>query len=196
MNFSIKSYLFFGIKLILLEVSFLSSKPVYQWKINKENSYIKFEIPLLFSSIISGSFKNYSLKNFNYNGNFKSLKKKELWIDIQSISTGSFNRDEVLKSEYFLNSKQYPFSIIKIIEIYPLNEKSNFYLVTFEIKIKSHTKQITEVIYIEQYLNKIIAKGSFYISRKEFDIKGNLLLDFLMNEWIKCEFYLEILYTK
>lgn len=195
MNFSIKSYLFFGIKLILLEVSFLSSKPFYQWKINKENSYIKFEIPLFFSSVY-GKFNNYSLKNFSYNGHFKSLKKKELWIDIQSITTGSFQRDEALRSKYFLNSQEYPFSIIRIIEIYPLSEKSNFYLVTFEIKIKSYTRQITELFYIEQYLNKIIAKGIFYISRKEFDIKGNLLLDLLMKEWIKCEFYLEILYTK
>ncbi|MFN3604854.1 MAG: YceI family protein [Leptonema sp. (in: bacteria)] len=191
---NLKLYLVSSIVFIIL-CNDLIPRPTPYWKIDKERSYIKFEIPILYFTV-KGNIKNFSLKkNFNYNGYYKSLKNKELWIDISSIYTESKYRDEFIMSEFLLNHKQYPYSIIKIIEIYQLDKKSNYYLVTFEIQIKSIKKQITELVYIENYLNKFITRGQLSISRNDYDLKGNLLLNALMDEYIHCEYYLEILYT-
>ncbi len=173
----------------------LYSKPIYQWKINKEKSYIQFEIPILFSSF-KGRFQNFSFKNFYYTGSYKSLKKSELWIEISSLSTGSTYRDESIKSKFFLDSKKYPYSIIKILEIYPLGQTNNVFLITFDIQIKSIQKQFTDLLFFEQNQNKLIAKGSFSLPRNSFDLRGNLLFDLLLNEWIRCEYYIELVLSK
>lgn len=192
MNVHRKKKLFFA---ALIFPFIVHSKPIYQWKIDKEKSSIFFEIPILFSSV-KGNFNNFSIKNFFYSGYYRSLKKNELWIEISSLSTGSQYRDESIKSKYFLNAKKYPYSIVRIQEIYPLSQTGNIFLVTFEIQIKSIQKQFTELLYFEQNQNKLIFKGMISFPRNSFDLKGNLLLDLLMDQWIRCEYHIELVYVK
>ncbi len=169
-------------------------KNTFQWKINPTDSYIHFEIPFLVNHL-KGEVKNFYLKNFNYKGYYNSLKNSELWIPVKEITTHNYYKDISIQSELFLNEKQYPYIKIKVLRFIPFNLQENYFFIDYEIQIKDTKKTYKEIILLKQSWNKIEAKGEILLARQDFSLYGNLILNFLMKDYIKINFYIVVNYT-
>ncbi len=160
-----------------------------KWSIYLKESYIKFEIPIILYKL-KGQFLNYNVRNFRYLGYNQTLKNSELWIPVNTIQTDSIYRDKSILSEFFLDAKQYPYIKVKITNIIPFNISQNYFFIEYELTIKDIKNNFKEIVYLKTSWNKIIVQGEIYIPRKDFNLKGNLLLDLLLDNY----FYLVIQY--
>ncbi|GIX42891.1 MAG: hypothetical protein KatS3mg129_2624 [Leptospiraceae bacterium] len=201
---SIKIRSFFKLCLILLIfIIFILPEKIYSkptkknkkpvWQIDLEESYIYFEVPTIFNTI-KGKMDHFFVRNFKYKGYYKSLRNNELWIPVNSITTNSPYRDEGIRSEFFLNEKKYPYIKIKVLNIYPFNIQENYYFVDLEIEIKNIKKVYKDIVYIQQRWNKVIAKGETILSRSDFNLYGNIILNFFLSDKIIIKYNIVIIY--
>jgi len=164
-------------------------KPTGQ--IDYEESYIYFEIPSILNSL-RGEIKKFYLVNFKFYGNYYSLTNNELWIPVKSITTNNFYRDQNLRSEYYLNEKDFPYIKIKILKIYPFNIQENYYFIDFLVEIKNHRKVYKDIAFIQFQWNQILANGETILSLKDFQLNGNLIQKFVFSDNIKIKYKIVI----
>jgi len=169
------------------------SQPIKKptWQIDYEESYIYFEIPSILNSL-RGEIKKFYLVNFKFYGNYYSLTNNELWIPVKSITTNNFYRDQNLRSEYYLNEKDFPYIKIKILKIYPFNIQENYYFIDFLVEIKNHRKVYKDIAFIQFQWNQILANGETILSLKDFQLNGNLILNFVFSDNIKIKYNIMI----
>jgi hypothetical protein len=169
------------------------SQPIKKptWQIDYEESYIYFEIPSILNSL-RGEIKKFYLVNFKFYGNYYSLTNNELWIPVKSITTNNFYRDQNLRSEYYLNEKDFPYIKIKILKIYPFNIQENYYFIDFWVEIKNHRKVYKDIAFIQFQWNQILANGETILSLKDFQLNGNLILNFVFSDNIKIKYNIMI----
>jgi hypothetical protein len=169
------------------------SQPIKKptWQIDYEESYIYFEIPSILNSL-RGEIKKFYLVNFKFYGNYYSLTNNELWIPVKSITTNNFYRDQNLRSEYYLNEKDFPYIKIKILKIYPFNIQENYYFIDFLVEIKNHRKVYKDIAFIQFQWNQILANGETILSLKDFQLNGNLIQKFVFNDNIKIKYKIVI----
>jgi len=169
------------------------SQPIKKstWQIDYEESYIYFEIPSILNSL-RGEIKKFYLVNFKFYGNYYSLTNNELWIPVKSISTNNFYRDQNFRSEYYLNEKDFPYIKIKILKIYPFNIQENYYFIDFLVEIKNHRKVYKDIAFIQFQWNQILANGETILSLKDFQLNGNLILNFVFSDNIKIKYKIVI----
>jgi hypothetical protein len=169
------------------------SQPIKKptWQIDYEESYIYFEIPSILNSL-RGEIKKFYLVNFKFYGNYYSLTNNELWIPVKSITTNNFYRDQNLRSEYNLNEKDFPYIKIKILKIYPFNIQENYYFIDFWVEIKNHRKVYKDIAFIQFQWNQILANGETILSLKDFQLNGNLILNFVFSDNIKIKYKIVI----
>lgn len=169
------------------------SQPIKKptWQIDYEESYIYFEIPSILNSL-RGEIKKFYLVNFKFYGNYYSLTNNELWIPVKSITTNNFYRDQNLRSEYNLNEKDFPYIKIKILKIHPFNIQENYYFIDFWVEIKNHRKVYKDIAFIQFQWNQILANGETILSLKDFQLNGNLILNFVFSDNIKIKYKIVI----
>lgn len=169
------------------------SQPIKKptWQIDYEESYIYFEIPSILNSL-RGEIKKFYLVNFKFYGNYYSLTNNELWIPVKSITTNNFYRDQNLRSEYYLNEKDFPYIKIKILKIYPFNIQENYYFIDFLVEIKNHRKVYKDIAFIQFQWNQILANGETILSIKDFQLNGNLIQKFVFSDNIKIKYKIVI----
>ena len=169
------------------------SQPIKKptWQIDYEESYIYFEIPSILNSL-RGEIKKFYLVNFKFYGNYYSLTNNELWIAVKSITTNNFYRDQNLRSEYYLNEKDFPYIKIKILKIYPFNIQENYYFIDFLVEIKNHRKVYKDIAFIQFQWNQILANGETILSLKDFQLNGNLIQKFVFSDNIKIKYKIVI----
>lgn len=169
------------------------SQPIKKptWQIDYEESYIYFEIPSILNSL-RGEIKKFYLVNFKFYGNYYSLTNNELWIPVKSITTNNFYRDQNLRSEYYLNEKDFPYIKIKILKIYPFNIQENYYFIDFLVEIKNHRKVYKDIAFIQFQWNQILANGETILSLKDFQLNGNLIQKFVFSDNIKIKYKIVI----
>jgi len=161
------------------------------WHIDYEESYIYFEIPSLLS-FLKGEIKKFNLVKFQYYGNYKNLIHNELWIPVNSITTNNFYRDKNIRSEFFLNEKDFPYIKIKILKIYPFNIQEHYYFIDFLVQIKNHRKVYKDIAFIKFQWNHILANGETILSLKDFQLNGNLILNLVFSDNIKIKYNIVI----
>jgi len=169
------------------------SQPIKKptWQIDYEESYIYFEIPSILNSL-RGEIKKFYLVNFKFYGNYYSLTNNELWIPVKSITTNNFYRDQNLRSEYYLNEKDFPYIKIKILKIYPFNIQENYYFIDFLVEIKNHRKVYKDIAFIQFQWNQILANGETILSLKDFQLNVNLIQKFVFSDNIKIKYKIVI----
>jgi hypothetical protein len=150
-----------------------------------------FEIPSILNSL-RGEIKKFYLVNFKFYGNYYSLTNNELWIPVKSITTNNFYRDQNLRSEYYLNEKDFPYIKIKILKIYPFNIQENYYFIDFLVEIKNHRKVYKDIAFIQFQWNQILANGETILSLKDFQLNGNLIQKFVFSDNIKIKYKIVI----
>lgn len=170
-----------------MHISILAHSQV--WKINKDHSEIKFSIPYLSLTEVSGRFSHFGGKAKFENKTPVSLN---LWIASDSIYTGRSLRDGHLKSNEFLKVNKFPFIHFQSKKIVAINK--NEFEVLGEMKIKSVSKDVVFKISLSDVIEDTWGKTSRFvnfsslINRKSFDLtwdktlKGN---KFLVGEDIK-----------
>ncbi len=73
-----------------------------KWSIDQTHSEITFRVRHLMIANVRGSFKTFDASIYTTDKNFLTTEI-DLWIDVNSITTGNQERDNHLKSEDFFN---------------------------------------------------------------------------------------------
>jgi len=172
--------------LLVLTLAFVSSAfgetanglPAGQFQLDSMHSKVGFEVPHLVISTVEGRFDKY--EGSITLGDSISKTKVSVTIDTASIDTGTAKRDEHLKSADFFDVKKYP--KIKFESLSAEGTPEGFKL-TGNLTIKDVTKK---VVLESKYLGsvkdgfgnlKIAFEGKTKISRKEFGLKWNGLVE-------------------
>ena len=81
-------------------------KKEIKWSIDQAHSQISFKVRHLMISHVNGKFKSFDASIYTTGKDF-STAEIDLWIDVESISTGDATRDEHLKGEDFFDIKKH-----------------------------------------------------------------------------------------
>ncbi|MCS7205837.1 MAG: YceI family protein [Leptospiraceae bacterium] len=169
----------------------LHSKPIIidgrTYNIDYKNSFIKFKVETIVSSVVNGQINEFYLTSSKQVSNYKKSSLFIFNIKSKSIKIGNLYIDEAIQSEYYLDSKNHPNITVKILEMQPTNILKNFYYITYSIQIKNIEKQYREIFYYQRKGNQIIIKGIANIPKDDF-FKWNLILDFVFKENIQIDF--------
>lgn len=116
----------------------------------------------------SGSFSGLQ-GHIEFNRNSLNDSKFDVSIDASSVRSGAEMRDDHLRGEDFLDSKKYPRIHFVSSKITP-SEKGEELVVSGQLTIRNHTKDVTFSFMATQTEAGYIFKGSFVISRKDFEV--------------------------
>ncbi len=153
--------------LLLLVSTILSQFAVAQYKPVDNGSSIEFTVKH-FGIKTSGSFSGLQ-GSIIFDNNLLNDSKFDVSIDANSIKTGIDLRDNHLRGEGYFEVTKYPrihFVSTKITSA----EKGDALLVSGQLTIKNHTKEISFPFTVAPTGNGYLFKGSFNISRKDFEV--------------------------
>jgi polyisoprenoid-binding protein YceI len=156
-----KKVLLFFVSIILCQFAIAQYKPV------DNGSSIEFTVKH-FGLKTSGSFSGL-LGTIVFDDNSLSDSKFDVSIDANSIKTGIDMRDGNLRGEGYFEVTKYPrihFVSTKITSA----GKGDAFLVSGQLTIKNHTKEISFPFTVTPMDNGFLFKGSFSISRKDFEV--------------------------
>jgi len=157
-------------KTLLLFVSaILTQFAVAQYKPVDEGSSIEFNVKH-FGLKTSGAFSGLQ-GQITFDKNSLTDAKFDVSIDASSIRTGVDMRDNHLRGEGYFEVTKYPqirFVSTKITS----NGKSEEFLISGQFTIKNHSKDISFPFTATQTASGFLFKGSFSLSRKDFEV-GN-----------------------
>tara|TARA_Y100000768_G_C23947347_1_gene668266 strand:- start:69 stop:677 length:609 start_codon:yes stop_codon:yes gene_type:complete len=139
-----------------------------KWVIDKNLSSIKFELPVLFASNVTGEFKNIDglveidLKN-------KKNNKAILSVEIKSVEGNYKKYRELLLGPIFFDSSNYPIAVLDTKKFSYENE-TNLTL-SIELTIRGTSKIVDTNLIIKRLTNDIVQiLGSLEFSRTDFGI--------------------------
>lgn len=155
-------------KVIVLGFSILSICSAFtlikQWKVDKENSTINFELPSLNKK---GTFGNL---NAVIDFDEKDLQKSKITasIDAKTINTGSEKHDAHLRSPDYFNVEKYPTVSFASTEIV---KRENGYLAMGILTIRDSIKPIElPFTYSENGKNRAVFNGTITINGSDYGI--------------------------
>lgn len=137
---------------------------VKQWKVDKDNSTINFELPALNKK---GTFGNL---NAVIDFDEKDLQKSKITasIDAKTINTGSEKHDDHLRSADYFNVEKYPTILFASTEIV---KRENGYLAKGILTIRDSIKPIDlPFTYSENGKNKAVFSGTITINGSDYGI--------------------------
>ncbi len=177
-SFYISIFSLFFFYLLPFELESQNLNKQKKWKIDYENSYIRFSVPHLFSSI-EGEFEEFKPIKSNYRGTYRSLIQNGIRIKVKNVKIHQNVKNEILSRSFFYADK-FPEIKVLITNLVPFSKNSEFFFISFKIHIKDINK---EYIHIIEFKNKGTIhqlKGSLIIPRRDFQLEGNLLLNYLI----------------
>lgn len=164
-----------------------------RFQINKDASYVTFETSYTGFPVIRGSLKAYQATIF-YDPENVEATSATIRFGSESISTAHDRRDEVLKSEDFLNVASFPAMWFQGTEVKRTDQGMEL---TGTMNIKDIQKEVT--IHLEKptvmrrafnKMDGMIVKGELSINRKDFKIGLNAQQNQMLGDEIKIEFSL------
>ncbi|MDX2248596.1 MAG: YceI family protein [Bacteroidia bacterium] len=166
--------------LLFFSLSLFAFRVLTLWKINTENSSVNFTI------------KNAGI---NTEGSFTGLKgsidfdpqnpaagKISASVEAASINTGINMRDNDLRSEHYLDVKNYP--LIKFVST-QITKTAQGYSVTGTFTIKKVSKTVTIPFTFE---NKVF-KGTFTVNRLDYEVGKR---NWVMGDDVKITFQIAV----
>lgn len=148
----------------------LSSKSIAneKWILDKNISSISFEVPVLFTTNVTGKFE--SIDGFvELDLKDKKNNKAILSVDIESLKVNYEKYLDLILGPVFFDSTKYPIGVLDTKKFaYNSEEKLNL---DIELSIKGITKIIdTELTIINLTSNLVQIKGLLEFSRNDFNI--------------------------
>lgn len=166
--------------LLFLLLFGLSFAHAGEWVINKDHSEVLFKVPYLGVSELTGRFSEFS-GSVQLDKSDKVPQSVEIRIKSSSIDTGHKMRDNHLRANDFLGSKEHPEIVFKGQSIVPI--KPNHYRAVGTLAIKNTTRpfqiEFTTTDSVKDtwgYVNKF-AKFQSKLNRKDFRINWNKTLE-------------------
>src|SRR5438045_6383065 len=114
-------------------------KTVTKWNLDAAHSEISFKVKHMMIANVSGSFQTFSV-NADSDADDFTKSKISFTADINSINTGSTDRDKHLKSNDFFNAESYP--QIKFVSRKFEQKNGSDYTLTGDLTIKDVTKTV------------------------------------------------------
>ena len=156
---------------IIFSLFIFSSSQLFateKWIIDKNVSYIKFELPVLFANNVKGEFKE--INGFvELNLDNKNNNKAIISVDISSIEINYEKYLDLLLSEIFFDLNKYPLGVIDTKSFKYENENELSLMV--ELTIKGISKEIAVPInVIELSRDFVQIKTEFNFSRTDYNI--------------------------
>ena len=156
---------------IIFSLIFFSSFQLFateKWIIDKNASYIKFELPVLFANNVKGEFKEIS-GFVELNLDNKNNNKAIISVDISSIKINYEKYLDLLLSEIFFDLNKYPLGVIDTKSFKYENENELSLLV--ELTIKGISKEIAVPINVNELSRDFVQiKTEFNFSRNDYNI--------------------------
>tara|TARA_A100001011_G_scaffold390247_2_gene473327 strand:- start:12293 stop:12883 length:591 start_codon:yes stop_codon:yes gene_type:complete len=157
-------------KIYILLFFFISTQ-IYaneRWVIDKNLSYIKFEVPVLFAKNVSGKFNK--IDGFVEIDQEDRLNNKAIFsVDIKSIDLNYNKYKELILSDIFFNVNKYPISVLDTKKFSYENEES--ILLNIELTIKGISKIIPVNLKVSDYSEDFVqVKAIASFSRNDFKI--------------------------
>ncbi len=135
---------------------------------------------------VQSSEVEFKIKNagFKIVGSFKDLSAQILFepsnldasnitasIEAKTINTGLGMRDNHLRKEEYFGVEKFPKITMKSVKF--ANKNKNNYVGTFQLTIKSITKNIEMPFDFSENGNSGVFNGSFTINRQDYNVGGN-----------------------
>ena len=173
-----------GLIFVILIICLSKVNAIEKWVIDKNLSSIKFELPVLFATNVSGEFKNINgfveidLKN-------KTNNKALLSVEIDSIEGNYVKYRNLLLSPIFFDSDKYPLGVLDT-KKFSYKDEADLNL-DIELTIKGISKMVNTNLIINRLTNDIVQiTGSLEFSRTDFNIgTGNWSNTTILKDKIK-----------
>ena len=139
-----------------------------RWKIDKEISKISFEVPVLFTTNVKGSFKD--IDGFVQLDTKDREKNKAIFsVSINSIEINYQKYKELLLSPIFFNANKYPLGVLDTKNFLYKNNKIS--KLEIELTIKNKTIKIPINLEVNQLTQDLVQiKGKLFFLRSDFNI--------------------------
>ena len=139
-----------------------------KWKIDKEISKISFEVPVLFTTNVKGSFKD--IDGFVQLDTKDREKNKAIFsVSINSIEINYQKYKELLLSPIFFNANKYPLGVLDTKNFLYINNKIS--KLEIELTIKNKTIKIPINLEVNQLTQDLVQiKGKLFFLRSDFNI--------------------------
>lgn len=139
-----------------------------RWKIDKEISKISFEVPVLFTTNVKGSFKD--IDGFVQLDTKDREKNKAIFsVSINSIEINYQKYKELLLSPIFFNANKYPLGVLDTKNFLYTNNKIS--KLEIELTIKNKTIKIPINLEVNQLTQDLVQiKGKLFFLRSDFNI--------------------------
>jgi polyisoprenoid-binding protein YceI len=111
-----------------------------EWKLDKANSSVAFNVRHMVISEVSGNFRDFSIDLKSEKEDFSDATV-ESTIQAASISTDNKYRDNDLRSDNFFNAEKYPEIKFKSTKFEKLGD--NKYKITGDLTMRDVTKEVT-----------------------------------------------------
>ena len=137
-------------------------------KIDKEISKISFEVPVLFTTNVKGSFKD--IDGFVQLDTKDREKNKAIFsVSINSIEINYQKYKELLLSPIFFNANKYPLGVLDTKNFLYINNKIS--KLEIELTIKNKTIKIPINLEVNQLTQDLVQiKGKLFFLRSDFNI--------------------------
>ena len=139
-----------------------------RWRIDKDISKISFEVPVLFTTNVKGSFKE--INGFVQLDTKDREKNKAIFsVSINSIEINYQKYKDLLLSPIFFNASKYPLGVLDTKSfLYTNNEISKLEI---ELTIKNKTIKIPLNLEVNQLTQDLVQiKGKLFFLRSDFNI--------------------------
>ena len=139
-----------------------------RWKIDKEISKISFEVPVLFTTNVKGSFKD--IDGFVQLDTKDREKNKAIFsVSINSIEINYQKYKELLLSPIFFNANKYPLGVLDTKNFLYIDNKIP--KLEIELTIKNKTIKIPINLEVNQLTQDLVQiKGNLFFLRSDFNI--------------------------
>ena len=139
-----------------------------RWRIDKEISKISFEVPVLFTTNVKGSFKD--IDGFVQLDTKDREKNKAIFsVSINSIEINYQKYKELLLSPIFFNANKYPLGVLDTKNFLYIDNKIP--KLEIELTIKNKTIKIPINLEVNQLTQDLVQiKGKLFFLRSDFNI--------------------------
>ena len=139
-----------------------------RWMIDKDISKISFEVPVLFTTNVKGSFKD--IDGFVQLDTKDREKNKAIFsVSINSIEINYQKYKELLLSPIFFNANKYPLGVLDTKNFLYKNNKIS--KLEIELTIKNKTIKIPINLEVNQLTQDLVQiKGKLFFLRSDFNI--------------------------
>ena len=139
-----------------------------RWKIDKDISKISFEVPVLFTTNVKGSFKD--IDGFVQLDTKDREKNKAIFsVSINSIEINYQKYKELLLSPIFFNANKYPLGVLDTKNFLYIDNKIP--KLEIELTIKNKTIKIPINLEVNQLTQDLVQiKGKLFFLRSDFNI--------------------------